>query len=1119
MVADRSLIDRAGDPFWYRTAVIYQAHVRAFRDSNRDGIGDFPGLTAKLDYISDLGVTAIWLLPFYPSPLRDGGYDISDYCGIHPSYGTMADFRAFVRAAHDRGIRVITELVLNHTSDQHPWFQRARRAKPGSKWRDWYVWSDTPDRYRGARVIFKDFESSNWSWDETAGAYYWHRFYNHQPDLNWDNPAVERELRKVLDFWLKAGVDGLRLDAVPYLYEREGTSCENLPETHEALKRVRAFVDEHYDDRMLLAEANQWPEDAVAYFGQGDECHMCFHFPLMPRLYMAMESEDRFPLIDIMQQTPDPPDGCQWAVFLRNHDELTLEMVTDEEQDHMYRAYARNPRARLNLGIRRRLAPLLGNDRRKIELLNGLLFSFNGTPIVYYGDEIGMGDNIYLGDRDGVRTPMQWNADRNAGFSDADPQQLYLPVNIDPEYRYEAVNVEAQQRNPSSLYWWTKRLVALRRRYTVLGTGSLEFLAPDNPKILAFLRRTEDQCMLVVANLSRSVQYAELDLSEHEHRVPREVFGGTRFPPIGQLPYLVTLGPYAFYWLDLTARERSPELADSTQPSVAELRTKAGLDALVTGRSRGQLERVLPEVLVSRRWFGGKARTIDAVSIVDVLQPPDPNGDSFYLLVVHVEYDEGKPERYMMPVAYIEGEAVQACVDRDPWAALVRLKRGGDPGEDGCIVDALALPAMRQRLLSAVIDRKRWPGLEGELHGKRTPAGRAIRVALASSAPSTVLGAEQSNTSVAYGDDLILKLVRRAGPGENPDLEVGSYLTRQGFPHVPPVAGGLLYRVEGEEPVTVAVVQRYVANHGDAFTQALGELDRFFETAMSSPADTWASADEQLPVDADAEAPEEVRDRLGEQLYLTELLGQRTAELHIALGAPTDDPAFMPEPFTTHYQRRLYQAMRSRWLRTLQLLKKQLGHFDEQVRALAEEVIALREPVDARFRRLNDRPIGGLRIRCHGDFHLGQVLFTGRDWIIIDFEGEPERPISERRIKRSPLRDVAGMLRSFHYAVHRGIRDQVARGAVNIGSESYASLHRAGDYWRHWMSHAYVASYMRHIAPAKLLPEDPSHRRVLLDALTLEKAAYELSYELNNRPHMVEIPLTGIRSLAERPSI
>src|SRR5271165_4274503 len=528
------------DPLWYRDAIIYQLHVKAFFDADEDGIGDFQGLCQKLDYLQDLGVTALWLLPFYPSPLRDDGYDIADYKNINSPYGRMADFRTFIREAHRRNLRVITELVINHTSDQHPWFQRARQAKPGSSWRDFYVWSDTDQKFPETRIIFIDSEKSNWAWDPVAQAYYWHRFYAHQPDLNFDNPRVLRAIFDVMRFWLDLGVDGMRLDAVPYLIEREGTINENLTETHEILKRLRRELDTHYADRMLLAEANQWPEDVLQYFGAGDECHMAFHFPLMPRIYMAVSTEDRHPITDIMRQTPDIPETCQWAVFLRNHDELTLEMVTDRERDYLWNYYASDRRARINLGIRRRLAPLMENDRRRIELLNALLVSMPGTPVIYYGDEIGMGDNVFLRDRDGVRTPMQWSFDRNGGFSRADPERLYLPPIMDPVYGYQAINVEAQLRDPSSLLSWTKRILAVRKTSQAFGRGARRFLKPGNRKILAYLREYGDDSLLCVANLSRSAQPVELNLASFKGRVPVEMLGRTAFPPIGDLPYLLT---------------------------------------------------------------------------------------------------------------------------------------------------------------------------------------------------------------------------------------------------------------------------------------------------------------------------------------------------------------------------------------------------------------------------------------------------------------------------------------------------------------------------------------------------------------------------------------------------
>ena len=584
------------DPLWYKDAVIYQLHLKSFFDANNDGVGDFAGLIGKLDYIADLGVTAIWLLPFYPSPRRDDGYDIADYRGVHPEYGTLADVRRLVHAAHERGLRVITELVINHTSDQHLWFQRARAARPGSWARDFYVWSDNDQRYAGTRIIFLDTEKSNWTWDAEAGAYYWHRFYAHQPDLNFDNPRVMREVLSIMRFWLDLGIDGLRLDAVPYLVEREGTNNENLPETHAILRRIRAEMDAHAPGRMLLAEANQWPEDAQQYFGAGDECHMAFHFPLMPRMYMAIAREDRFPITDIMRQTPEIPGPCQWAIFLRNHDELTLEMVTDNERDYLWETYAADRRARLNLGIRRRLAPLLQRDRRRIELMNGLLLSMPGTPVIYYGDEIGMGDNIHLGDRDGVRTPMQWSIDRNGGFSRADPAALVLPPIMDPVYGFQALNVEAQAADPHSLLNWMRRMLSVRKRFSAFGRGTLRFLYPGNRKVLAYLRELPeggaDETVLCVCNLSRAAQAVELDLSAFAGRVPVDMVGGSVFPPIGQLTYLLTLPPYGFFWFMLAAEAQMPAWhtpSPEPLPDFVTIVTRDGVQEIVQ-HGRGVLE-------------------------------------------------------------------------------------------------------------------------------------------------------------------------------------------------------------------------------------------------------------------------------------------------------------------------------------------------------------------------------------------------------------------------------------------------------------------------------------------------------------------------------------------------
>ncbi len=842
------------DPLWYKDAVIYELHVRAFADSDGDGMGDFRGMTSRLDYLEQLGVTAIWLLPFYPSPWRDDGYDISDYTSVHPAYGNLADFKTFLREAHRRGLKVITELVVNHTSDQHPWFERARRAEPGSAARSFYVWSDDPQKYADARIIFKDFESSNWSWDPVANAYYWHRFFHHQPDLNFDDPRVHKALLQALDFWMELGVDGMRLDAVPYLFEREGTNCENLPETHEFLKKLRAHVDARFAGRMLLAEANQWPEDSIAYFGDGDECQMAFHFPVMPRLFMAIRLEDRFPVVDILQQTPPIPDTCQWATFLRNHDELTLEMVTDEDRDYMYRVYAQDPRARINLGIRRRLAPLLGNDRRRIELMNGLLFSLPGAPVLYYGDEIGMGDNIYLGDRNGVRTPMQWSSDRNAGFSRSNPQRLYLPVIVDAEYHYEAVNVEAQQANPHSLLWWTRRLIALRKRHRAFSRGSLTFLYPQNHRVLAFLRQHEGETILVIANLSRFVQHVELDLAAFAGATPVELFGRNRFPPVGRPCYPMTLGPHSFFWFALEAAEAGrPASAGGAVARVA-LDDFAGGDwvSALEGPGRARLEAALPGVLAARRWFAGKARTVRAVRLVETVPLPGRDGRDFgaagetaVLAILDVDYTESESESYLLPLAFATGDRADAIAAGTPQAVVARLA-GGE--ESGLLYDALFDPAFARGLLEAIARRRRFKDDEGpgsELAAFPTPAWRElVGGAGTAAAEPSVLKAEQSNTSIVFDDRFVLKLFRRLDEGTNPDLEVGRFLTETaGFVHTPPVAGAIeLRRLGRREPATVAVLQAYVPNEGDAWRYTLDSLGRFIERTLISPAPASAAA-------------------------------------------------------------------------------------------------------------------------------------------------------------------------------------------------------------------------------------------------------------------------------------
>ncbi len=1103
------------NPLWYKSGVIYELHVRGFQDSNGDGTGDFRGLTAKLDYLRDLGVTAIWLLPFYPSPLKDDGYDIADYYGVHPAYGTLSDFKQFLREAHRRGLRVITELVLNHTSDQHPWFQRARRAPSGNRWRDYYVWNNTPEKYQGTRVIFKDTEISNWTWDATANAFYWHRFYSHQPDLNFDHPLVHEEMFKVLDFWLDLGVDGMRLDAVPYLYEREGTSCENLPETHEYLKRLRQHVDEKYGDRMLLAEANQWPDDAVTYFGagKGDECHMAFHFPLMPRLFIALRMEDRMPVVDILQQTPPIPETAQWALFLRNHDELTLEMVTDEERDYMYRMYAHTHQARLNLGIRRRLAPLVGNDRRRIELLSALMFSLPGTPVIYYGDEIGMGENIYLGDRNGVRTPMQWSADKNAGFSRANPQSLFLPINLDPENHYEAVNVEVQERNAHSLLWWMRRLIALYRRCPAFGAGTIEFLEPENRKIFACVRRSESETILVVANLSRYVQPAELDLSAFQSLMPVELFGRTEFPVITDQPYFLTLGPHAFYWFSL--EKRAPVRVETSGAPV-----RAGARALINveddweeifdSRHHLLFEQALQSWLPSRRWFGGKARTIKSVHVGDIVPVPAEK-EKFYLIFLRVEYVQTELETYVLPLTCaLEGDADAICRD---WPSLViarvtvnRLK------QDGVLYDALASKTFCRALLDLFSSRRNPDGTVGQIEPSQTPFLRRLRMDTAAPLEPSISKAEQSNSSILFGERLFLKFFRRFDAGTNPELEILRFLARRKFPYTPSLAGALEYRVGSEDPGTVAVLTSLAPQSKDAWEFTLDSLSRFYERIQTLPAEKRHPT---LPVGsitklAGAEIPEPARQLLNTYVESARLLGERTAAMHETLASETEDRNFAPEPFTPHSQRGLFQAIRNLTRQNFQLLARQLKNLPPEIREEAQPVLALEPEIIKRLRALYERRIDAVRIRIHGDYHLGQVLHTGKEFLIIDFEGEPALSISERRLKRSPLQDVAGMVRSFHCAAQAALRKQIERGTLANAQLPETLLW--ARFWSRWVGAVFFKAY--HQAAVSLLPANETDLQVMMDAFLLRKAVYELGYELNNRPDWVNIPLQGILELA-----
>jgi len=1226
------------DPLWYKDAIIYEVHVRAFADSNNDGIGDFQGLLSRLDYLQELGITCIWLLPFFPSPLRDDGYDIANYVDVNPAYGNLNDFKAFLDAAHLRNMQVMIELVINHTSDQHPWFKAARAAAPGSPERDMYVWSHSDQIYKNARVIFTDTEKSNWTWDETAQAYYWHRFFSHQPDLNFDNPRVLEEVLKAMRFWLDMGVDALRMDAIPYLVERDGTSCENLPATHEVIKSIRAAIDAEYDNRLILAEANQWPADVRPYFGEGDECHMAFHFPLMPRIYMALRQEDRLPITDIMAQTPPIPDNCQWGLFLRNHDELTLEMVTDDERDYMYFAYSADPRMRINVGIRRRLAPLVDNNRRRIELLNSLLLSFPGTPILYYGDELGMGDNIYLGDRNGVRTPMQWTSDRNAGFSKCDPARLYFPVVMDPIYGYQVINVEAQLADQSSLLHWTRNMIALRKLFQVFGRGTLSFLNPSNRRILAYLRNLarddgSHETVLCVANLSRFAQPVSLDLAAYAGMEPVEMLGYVPFPTITEAPYLLTVAPYSFLWLELQAvtadskpsqdpRHVAVEEAIFDEAPIPNL-LAAGWSALFGGAALAQFEAALPAWLPRQRWFGAKSRRIQSTRVVEWvdLTFSEPRATALpatgspvahvlapAIFFVEVTYFDGAPDLYQLPIAISFGpEADEVSTShgdsiittftsssglavlhdattrehfRHTLLALIEqnmtltLSPALTPG-NGAITateqlsiapvhgnsenndrkspdvlpvvpvplsaqpgEAAAAPRSDGATQVATSQQRMQPSespsaanavpARGNLYARASSAFAEIHDATRLS--SRVGSAEQSNTSIIYGSELILKFFRRLQPGENPDVEIGRFLTEGArFLRVAPFFGEISIMPGAGEKTTVAMLQGLVRNKGDGWQWFLEQLVDYFPQVpeISSP----PSPPQPSFLNGRAPRPEGL-EAARRSLEAAALLGRRTAEMHLALSSFSHDPAFKPEPFTIEDLNRDARRIQTQLSSTLEALKLKLPALDDPTSDAAGLLLSRRLELIARSESITSTAAAGERIRIHGDFHLGQTLRTesdqpndggvensigpgGRDgdFVLLDFEGEPARPLEERRQKQSPLKDVAGMIRSFSYVAHAGLKQFLeikCDGGQNIDR---ARLEAWACAWERCASAEFLWAYREAIAANGALLPPPQPSQALLDAYLLEKALYELLYELNNRPSWLHIPIAGILSL------
>ncbi|MBT9370938.1 maltose alpha-D-glucosyltransferase [Rhizobium sp. CSW-27] len=1074
---------------WYKDSIIYQLHVKSFFDANGDGIGDFAGLTEKIDHIASLGATAIWLLPFFPSPRRDDGYDIADYGNVSPDYGTMEEFRAFVDAAHARGIRVIIELVINHTSDQHPWFQRARNSPPGSPERDFYVWSDTDQKFPETRIIFLDTEKSNWTWDPVAGAYYWHRFYSHQPDLNFDNPQVLDELLSVMRFWLETGIDGFRLDAIPYLVEREGTINENLPETHDILKKIRAALDATHPGKVLLAEANQWPEDTSEYFGDGDECNMAFHFPLMPRMYMAIAKEDRFPITDIMRQTPEIPENCQWAIFLRNHDELTLEMVTDEERDYLWSIYASDQRARINLGIRRRLAPLMERDRRRVELMNGLLLSMPGTPVLYYGDEIGMGDNIYLGDRDGVRTPMQWSPDRNGGFSRADPARLVLPPVMDPLYGYEALNVEAQSVDTHSLLNWTRRMLALRGRHPAFGRGSLRFLTPGNRKILAYLREYDGETILCVANLSRLPQAVELDLSEFQGRVPIELTGMSPFPPIGQLTYLLTLPPFSFYWFQLVAEADGPTWRTEPPEQLPDLTTlvfRRDLTELVDEpRLSATLSReILPAYLGKRRWFGSKGEKLKSAKLVAAT----PMGFTHNIMLGELEAElEGHTETYLLPLTPAWDEQQPSALAQQ--LALARIRQGR---RVGFLTDGFAVEALARGVIRGLCERSVISGRAGTL--EFLGSENLDCMTLSDEMEVRWLSAEQSNSSLIIGDLAMVKLIRHIFPGIHPEVEMTRYLTKVGYKNTAPLLGEVARIAPDGSRFTLILVQGAIRNQGDAWNWLLTNLRRVLDDiGLTQPED------------------EAIDDMLRPLVTMAGTIGTRLGELHAALAIATDDEDFRPLPAQAENVELWRLSAVGQIEKALSILEDDNGEFDAETAAMAKPLLARRDELLGLAAELAKAAEGAMMIRNHGDFHLGQILVAEADAYIIDFEGEPARDLSERRAKTIPLRDVAGLLRSLSYlAATADLENEAVTETEN--PDRTALIRRFTEQ----AEQAFLNGYLAAVDQSEALAVDPERRRRMLDLYLLEKAAYEIGYEARNRPKWLPIPLGGFAAIVDR---
>lgn len=1115
------------DPLWYKDSIIYQVHVKSFYDSNGDGYGDFNGLIEKLDYIQDLGVDVVWLLPFYPSPLRDDGYDIADYRNVNPLYGNRDDFKRFVDEAHRRGLKVITELVINHSSDQNAWFQCARRAPKGSKKRDYYVWSDRDDVYKDARIIFLDYEKSNWTWDPVAEQYYWHRFFHHQPDLNFDNPNVLKLVLRIMRLWFNMGVDGMRLDAIPYLVERDGTNCENLPETHTILKEMRKALDEKYENKLFLAEANQWPEDVIQYFGDGDECHMAYHFPVMPRMYMAVHQEDRHPITEILRRTPEIPSNCQWAMFLRNHDELTLEMVTEEERDYMWRAYAHDPMMRINLGIRRRLSPLLEHSRKRIELLNSMLLSMPGTPIIYYGDEIGMGENIFLGDRHGVRTPMQWSGDRNGGFSKAPFNKLYSPPNMDPVTGFQAINVEAQQLDPSSLLNWMKSILKLRKQYKVFGRGSIELLYPQNRKVLAYLRSYEDETVLCVANLSRHSQSVSIDLSRFQGQTPVEMFGLTAFHPIDDKPYVLTMGGHSFYWLLLRAKHESmpitaPEKA--VTKTVHSLLTKHEPPLVMTvGRPtiyeqgvsaiefRKLLERELLPALIRRK--GWLARTVDTIRSTRLIDHADLHveGIPHTFMLVEVETPEGH-EYCFVALASATNQTGKAIIRSHPEAIIAEIHV---PEGSGIIYDAFESDEFCRHLDLLFNEQSEIKFRHGKMSFARRQHGYDKLMDSGDETSEIIRQYGEQRTAISLSTRSLLKIyhVVRA---VNPDCEIGLYLTEKAnYDHTPAIAGTVEYsasdaRADGKNLI-VGSLQERVPNQGDAFNYTVDEFRRFYEriplqSESLSKADNAAIALSEL---VSRDVPKEVSELLGGYLKDAATIGKRTAEMHKALCTELD-PSFNSEQMSADEQSKYASRLSKRIAETVELLKARKDKLPPDTVAAAEKVIAALDALTKSANVLREGKAPLSKIRCGGNHHLGQLLATFGDFYMLNFGGEAFATPEDDKCKQSPLKDVAVMLRSFSYASFVSLYLFLHNRSEDL--DKYLPWARLAH---RWAAAAFIKAYLEVAEGEKFMPPSRDEFFAALVPFWIEKACNEIHYEAVSRPDWLKVPVVSLNQFIE----